>query len=151
MLKVDLGKDATADDYKAVAAALEMYLRELDYADYKVSYPKDSMTATQRGSLWLWLTLVAEGLNDAGLEQRVVMAKMSAGFDVPWNKDTVKQNMYHPIMESMTGKTSTTKLDTVEPSKVCDTLGRWLSEKFPGYVPPAWPSIENQSRERQAR
>ena len=150
MLKLDLGKDATADDYKAVAAALEMYLRELDYADYKVSYPKGNRTVTQNSAMWQWLTMVAEGLNDAGLEQRTVLSKMREGFDVPWNKDTAKQNMYNPIMEAMTGKTSSTELDTVEPSKVCETLGRWLSSEL-GYVPPPWPSIENQDRERQAR
>jgi hypothetical protein len=110
-------------------------------------------TSQQNRAMHKWFGMLAETLNDAGFEQFVVfdeIRKKKGGYDVPWNTARVKENLYKPIMEKMTGKDSTTQMDTKEPSEICDVLGRWLSETF-GITPPAWPSQENQRIESQMR
>lgn len=116
-----------------------------------VSTDEKQRTNQQNKALHQWLGMLAEELNGAGLEQYVVfeeIRKQRAGFDVPWNTHRAKENLYKPVMEKMTGKDSTTEMDTKEPSEICDVLGRWLSEQF-GITPPAWPSVENQRMESQ--
>lgn len=136
----------TPDDRQKFVDIVERMAKTFGAESIEVVYKGEKRrTYNQNRAMWLWLTQVALGLNAAGLEQRAVMSKMREGFDVPWTKDTAKENLYKPIMEAMTGKRSSTELDTVEPSLVCDTLGRWLSENF-GYEPPPWPSVETMRR-----
>ena len=97
--------------------------------------PEKTITSKQFNALHVWCEMVAESLNAAGLDQRIVL-KPSVAID--WSKDSVKQKLYKPLLEAMTGKTSTTDQDTVEPSKVADTMARHLGEKF-GITLPEWP------------
>ena len=98
-------------------------------------------TLKQNAALHKFFALLADALNDAGLDQRVVFEAMREGVEIPWNEATVKENLYKPILEAMTGKTSTTEMDTVDPSEVYNVLHRWLSSKgfpcpdFPSYPP----------------
>ena len=97
--------------------------------------PEKTITSKQFNALHVWCEMVAESLNAAGLDQRIVL-KPSVAID--WSKDSVKQYLFKPLLEAMTGKTSTTDQDTVEPSKVADTMARHLGEKF-GITLPEWP------------
>jgi len=96
-----------------------------------------SRTLTQNKALHLWFDMLACALNDAGFDQVKVIDIMEDGIDIPWSKETVKQILYKPILEAMTNKTSTSEMDTVEPSKVYDTLSRWLVTK--GLPAPQFP------------
>jgi hypothetical protein len=98
-------------------------------------------TQRQNNALHLVLGGLAETLNDSGLETKAVMSVKEV--DVPWTKETVKALLYKPILEAMTGKDSTTEMDTVEPGKVYDVLCRHLSEKL-GVVCPPWPHIDDR-------
>ncbi len=100
-------------------------------------------TKKQRGSLHLWCDMVADTLNDAGLDMRVVLKPTVA---INWNRYTVKENLYKPILLAMSGKDSTEEQSTIEPTVVVDYLNRHLGEKF-GVTLPAWPDRFSRGRD----
>ena len=84
-------------------------------------------TTLQNSALYLFFELVADALNDAGLE--IHMEYLGKVTEVPWNKESVKERLWLPIMKAMTGKTSTAKMDRNEVSDVYEVLHRHLAEK----------------------
>lgn len=100
-------------------------------------------TPAQRRSLHKWCDMVANTLNDAGLDMRVVLKPTVA---INWSRHAVKENLYKPILLAMSGKESTEDQSTIEPTAVVDYLTRHLGEKF-GVTLPAWPDRISQSNE----
>ena len=96
-------------------------------------------TLKQNKALHKYCEMLAEALNDAGLDMRTVL---KPGVAIPWNKERVKDALWRPIQEAMTDKESTTELDTAEPSRIYDVLDRHLGEKFGLHVP--WPQDEEK-------
>jgi len=94
-------------------------------------------TTTQNAALHKYFDQLAEALNDAGYDMRKTLKQ---SIDIPWTKDSVKNFLWKPIQESMTGEKSTTKLSTVDPSIVYETLNRHTAEKLGVSVP--FPSME---------
>ena len=99
-------------------------------------------TGQQNKSLHKYCELLADALNDAGYEMKAVLSVKQV--DVPWNRDTVKEVLWRPIQEALTGKESTTELDRVEPSQVYEVLNRHIASHFGVSVP--WPSEESDER-----
>lgn len=99
-------------------------------------------TPLQNRSLHKYCTLLAQALNDAGLDAKKTL---KPEIDIPWTPEMVKDLLFRPIMKAMTGKTSTTQLDTVEPSQIHAVLDLHTSEKFGIHVD--WPSEENMEQE----
>jgi len=91
-------------------------------------------TLQQNKALFLFCTQLSKKLNEAGLDMKTVL---KPEIDIPWTKATVKDHLWDPILEAMTKKTSTTKMNTVDPGNVYEVLNRHLSEKFGISVP--WP------------
>lgn len=96
----------------------------------------DQRTIQQNKSLHLYCEMLAEALNEAGLDMRVVL---KPEVDIPWTKESVKEHLYKPILKIMLDKDSTTEMDTVNPSEVYQVLDRHLAEKFGVSV--EWPSL----------
>lgn len=85
-------------------------------------------TSQQNKALHVACDLLAQELNDAGLDQRVVLKPSIA---IPWSRSSVKENLFRPIMRASLGKESTTELEKIgEIEKVWDILFRHLGEKF---------------------
>ena len=99
-------------------------------------------TDQQRKALHKYCELLADALNDAGYEMKAVLAVKQV--DVPWSKDRVKECLWRPIQEAMTGKHSSTQLDRMEPGQVYEVLNRHISSNFGVSVP--WPSEETDER-----
>jgi hypothetical protein len=102
-------------------------------------------TQQQNRSLHLYFTLLAETLNVAGLDMRVVLKPEIA---IEWTPKTVKEKLWKPIQEALLDKKSTTELlKKQDIDKVYDTLHRHLSEKF-GAVSefPPFPSSESKNQ-----
>jgi len=92
---------------------------------------EEKRTTQQNKSLWLWFTLLAEKLNDSGLDMRVLLKE---GIDIPWNKQTIHDFIWKPVQKALLQKDSTTKLlKKEEIDKVYDTLTRHLGTKFGVY------------------
>lgn len=99
---------------------------------------KRQRTSRQNNSLHKYCELLAEALNDSGQEMKAVLAVKSV--DVPWDKNRVKEVLWRPLQEAMTGKTSTTEQNTVDVSEIYAVLDRHISENCGVHVP--WPSNE---------
>lgn len=92
-------------------------------------------TDTQNRALHLYFQLVADRLNEAGLDKSVVLK----GIDVPWTKVGIKEDLWRPIQIAQLGKESTTELSTKDIDAVFDTINRHLAQ-FGIHEP--FPSIE---------
>jgi hypothetical protein len=75
----------------------------------------------------LYFRLLAEKLNDAGLDMK---RTLKPGVDIPWTAENVKNHLWRPIQEAVTGKESTTEITTVDPSHVYEVLNRHTAEKL---------------------
>lgn len=94
----------------------------------------------QRGALHIWCRMVAEVLNDAGLDMKKVM---KPHVDIPWTGYSVKEHLYKTVLESLTGKESTEEQHTTEPDLIAKIITRHLGEKFRVELPP-WPDRFNR-------
>ena len=92
-------------------------------------------TDQQRKSLELWCRLLSEDLNAAGLDQRKVLKPSIA---IPWGQESVKQQLFKPILKAMTGLESTAEAETADYNNVYEVLCRHLSSRL-GVTAPAWP------------
>ena len=95
-------------------------------------------TKLQNRSLHKYFELLADELNNAGLDMRKVLKPSIA---IPWSAKTVKNCLWREVQNAQLIKKSTTQLDTAEISKIYDTLNRHLGEKFGVHVP--FPSIDD--------
>ena len=95
---------------------------------------------SQNSSMWLWLTQVATILNDAGIDMVLFLEMIEADdTKIPATKDSLKLRFWDKIQEHMTGKESSTDLDTKQPDMIYQTACKVLAEVF-HIVPPPWPS-----------
>lgn len=93
-------------------------------------------TITQNKSLHLYFTQLAEVLNDAGLDMRVIL---KPEVEIPWTSENVKNHLWRPIQRAYLQKESTTELTTQDIDKIYDIFNRHIS-KFGVFV--EFPSIE---------
>lgn len=100
-------------------------------------------TSKQNNALHKFLADLAQTLNDAGLDQRVVL---KPEVEIPWTPDSAKNQLWRPIQKIMTGHESTTDPTTKDYIAIQETLIRHLASKF-GVVP-EWPCIETQMRKQ---
>jgi len=98
---------------------------------------KEQRTKQQNEALHLYFRHLAEALNDAGLDMRLVLRPT---ISILWNDKTVKEYLWRPIQKVQTTKASTTELDTREMGEVFKTLHDNLAENFGLDVP--FPSEE---------
>lgn len=95
-------------------------------------------TILQNKSLHLYLRLLSEALNDAGLDMKKVLKPTIA---ISWNEKNAKEYLWRPVQEALLLKKSTTELTTDEIDKVYQELNRHISEKFGIHV--SFPSEED--------
>lgn len=88
-------------------------------------------TQKQNNALHLFFEMLAEELNNAGLDMRVVI---KPEVDIPWSKESVKEYLWRPIQKAQLNKKSTTSLTKSEVDEVYAVLMRHLSEKFGLFV-----------------
>jgi len=100
---------------------------------------EEKRTTTQNKALHLFFTLLAEELNDAGLDMRKTLKPQ---VDIPWSPQSIKEYLWRPIQISALKKQSTTDLNSNEVDIVWNILNRHLGEKFGLHVP--FPLEENK-------
>ena len=94
-------------------------------------------TLTQNRALHKYFELIAEELNDAGLDMKAVL---KPNVDIPWSKQTVKDYLWRPIQILQLKKVSTINLTTRDIDKVFETFNRHIG-KFGIHIP--FPNIES--------
>lgn len=112
--------------------------------DEQKTYPQ--RTKQQNKALHVLFTLLAETLNENGLDMRKTL---KPEIDIPWSGVSVKEFLWRPIMTAQLGKKSTTEMTTVEIDKVFDTINKHLGEKFGLHTP--FPSIEELLLQEEAK
>lgn len=100
---------------------------------------KRKRTNTQNAAIHKYCDMLADKLNDAGLDMRVVLSHHA---DISWSMASVKEKLWKPVQMALLNKESTTEQSTVEVSAVYNHLSRHLSENLMVYVP--WPCKDNQ-------
>lgn len=84
-------------------------------------------TLPQNRAIHKWCELVAEELNDAGLD---IKKFYEGGMDIPWSKETVKEHIWKVGMEyHHLPDTSTTKLTRTQVNEVYDICNRALGAR----------------------
>lgn len=108
---------------------------------------EELLSRQQQKSLHLFCRLLADELNGAGLDMKVVL---KPSIDISWTKDNIKEYIWKPIMYSLYQKKSTTKLlKKSEIDGVWKEISRHLADKL-GFTCPPFPSEEeilNQQRD----
>jgi hypothetical protein len=100
-------------------------------------------TSQQNRSYWKGCELLAQALNDAGLEKKAALELLlKEGMDIPWTKNAIHEDLFKPIIRAMYGKVSTTQLGRIQISEAWDVLNRATGEKLGVTVP--FPSEEGE-------
>lgn len=89
-------------------------------------------TLTQNAALHKYFSNLADALNSAGYD---VVHTLRHDAEIPWNEVLVKDLLWKPIQEAMTGKTSTAALDTAEVGQVFEVLNMHLGQKLEVHAP----------------
>jgi hypothetical protein len=87
-------------------------------------------TISQNSSIRVFDRLLADELNAKGHTVKLVLEKMKTGADVPWTPSSAHDLLWKPMQKAMTGKESSTELDTTQPSDIHKTLMFWLVENL---------------------
>jgi hypothetical protein len=136
---------ATAEDVEALSQFLTEMLTAGRRPLATIEYARKTRTVRQNASLHKFLELLAESLNDAGLDMRIVL---KPEVDIPWTKDSAKEFLWRPLQKALLGEASTAKASTVDYTPVYDVLARHMAEKH-GLRVPDWPSEESLMRAGQ--
>ncbi len=112
---------------------------EHKYVAYKWSVAKQR-TNKQNKALHTYFTLLADELNEAGYDLRRFF-ELRPKIDIPWNSDLVKKELWKPLQEVIIKKSSTADANTVEYTKVYETLNRFTAQEFGISIP--WPSKDD--------
>lgn len=100
----------------------------------EIELEKEKRTLKQNDSLHLYYTHLAQELNNAGYTVKKVMEIKKV--DIDWNEKLIKELLWRPIQEAITGKKSTTDLNKIsEIDIVYDHLNRLTGEIFHIHVP----------------
>ena len=87
----------------------------------------DKRTSQQNNALHLYFRLLADDLNEAGLDQLTFPWKEGAKLD--WTPESVKEHLWKPIQKVMVKEGMTSKLKKEDVDKVYQTLSRNLAER----------------------
>ena len=93
----------------------------------------------QNSSGHLFFTQIADTLNDAGIEQKLVLEKVA--YDIPNTMESIK-GIFKSFSKAMFNKESTKELTTKEFSEVAEVMTKELGEKLKIELPD-YPSIES--------
>jgi hypothetical protein len=105
---------------------------EIVVAKYSAS---NQRTLQQNNSLHLYCGQLATACNDAGYDKHAVYKLMKDGYQIPWTKDSVKTDLWHPIQKAMFNTTSTRNLEKKQVSDIWRVLDGWTGEKLNISIP----------------
>jgi len=100
-------------------------------------------TTLQNASLHKYFQTLADTLNDGGYD---IKKTLRQDFEIPWTGTLIKELIWREVQIAMTGKESTTELDTTEVDQIYLVLTKHLGEKLGVYVP--FPSEEGELSEK---
>lgn len=123
-----------ADSLKAFIDLVKQQHEEHGVMTYRYHKGK-RRSPVQNNSLQKYCQNLADALNDAGFDMRHVFKDDA---DIPWTKNSVREQLWVGIQKAHTGKSSTTQPTAKEYIEIYDILNRYLINKHGVSVP--WPS-----------
>lgn len=100
-----------------------------------VEFVEPKRSQAQSNAMWLWAEQVAQFLNDAGLDQRIVLRDDAP---IPWTKNAVIDQMWRPVEKAMIGSDSTRDMTKTQVSDIYETIVRHIASSQ-GVTLPKWP------------
>ena len=100
-------------------------------------------TGNQNRALHLWFGMLANTLNENGLDKEVVLERLYTRISAPWTKTAVKEDIWRPVQEAVIHKGSTVDADRTEYTPIYEALAKWFAQEFGIAVPP-WPKREKE-------
>ncbi len=98
---------------------------------------QDIMQVSFKKGLRIYFDIIAEALNDAGHDMRVILKPKAV--QVWWDKDLIKNFLWRPVQKKQVHKISTKELLTWEIDEVYDTVNRHLGKHIDTVM---FPSVE---------
>ena len=119
--------------------ALADEIRQMEIGEFGVMIKIQDGTRTtkQNSAMHVYFTLLAKELSDCGKDMRTTLREDA---EIPWDSELVKKFIWRPVMQAMTGKTSTTKLERKEVSEIYEVVHRHMAQNHSVMVP--FPSNE---------
>jgi len=111
---------------------LEQVFKDNPYVEvsYKIG---NTRTNLQNNALHAWCQLLADTLNESGITFEQFFKE---GYELPWTKDVVKDHIWRPVQEFITGEKSTAKVKPGDYPKIYEPINMKLSN-YGIHVP--WP------------
>lgn len=109
---------------------LEEYIKKLEKGGGR--------SLSQNNAMWLYLTMLSQELNQAGLPMQKVVK-----VDIDWDKDNAMKYLWKPILKAKFDKTSTRSQKKAEVSEVYEHLNRLTAEKWGLSIP--FPNEEDEA------
>jgi hypothetical protein len=117
-----------------VKSLIDKMQSEFGYLEITIEPRKKTRSGTQNRALHLYLTQLAEALNDAGYDMKRTIKKE---VDIPWSLASAKEYLWGPVQKAVTGLDRTSKADSKQYSEIYEVLNRHMAQKFGILVP--WP------------
>ena len=126
----------SSQSLKDVISLIEQSQKEFGYIEVEITVKGKARTGQQNKALHLWLRQLSEKLNDVGWDMKKTLAHH---IEIPWDKEgrNAKERLFKPVLESITGKDSTTKANRKQYNEAYEVLARFFGER--GVQVPPWP------------
>jgi hypothetical protein len=125
-LKAEIILDIDAPAYEEAVVLFEGRMKLIGAEIITVKKAEDQRTKKQNNALHLWFRLFAKDLNDAGYDMKKTLREE---IDIPWSEYSVKEQLWRPIEEVVTGKRSTKALSKEDVSKIYDIIDREIGKR----------------------
>ena len=124
----------SADTLSGVVVAIRRLYDEHHYLRVQIKTGKQR-SPIQNNALQVYCRELAKAMNDAGHEREVNTPIGKC--QLPWNADSVKENIWRPVQKAMTGEHSTTQPERGQYVEIYDVINRHMAETKGIHVP--WP------------
>ena len=124
----------SADTLSGVVGAIRRLYDEHHYLRVQIKTGKQR-SPIQNNALQVYCRELAKAMNDAGHEREVNTPIGKC--QLPWNADSVKENIWRPVQKAMTGEHSTTQPERGQYVEIYDVINRHMAETKGIHVP--WP------------
>ena len=98
-------------------------------------------TPTQNNCIHAYCEAVASDLNKAGYHREMTSDILKAPVELPWDKDSVKEHIWHEVQRSYTKVESSADLTTTQVQEIHQIIAKHLAETT-GITTP-WPDRFN--------
>ena len=92
----------------------------------------EQRTQKQNNAMWLWLSQIAQALNDAGYDMKKTL---KPHIEIPWNKERAKEHLWNPIQQIVTSESSSTDLSRQQINEIQEVIARHLAQTTGVSVP----------------